>query len=144
MDIGVELEAAAAALPEEHVLALARIFQEAASNSVRHGGARFIQVELRRGGRSAPLLHRGRPARGFDAKALAETGYETLRTTGHRGLANIDERVRLFARVDASRALMHSRRGKTQNRERGAASRSFSQLPRCPEGIRPFSGQASS
>ena len=95
VDIGVELEAAVAALPEDHVLALARIFQEAASNSVRHGGARFIQVELRKEG-DALLFSVEDDGSGFDADAFAGTDFEELRTTGHRGLANINERVRLL------------------------------------------------
>jgi len=95
VDIGVELEAAVAALPEDHVLALARIFQEAASNSVRHGGARFIQVELRKEG-DALLFSVEDDGSGFDADAYAGTDFEELRTTGHRGLANINERVRLL------------------------------------------------
>ena len=33
---------------------------------------------------------------GFDADAYAGTDFEELRTTGHRGLANINERVRLL------------------------------------------------
>ena len=33
---------------------------------------------------------------GFDSDAYSETEYERLRTTGHRGLANINERVRLL------------------------------------------------
>ena len=33
---------------------------------------------------------------GFDAKNLSGTDYEVLRTTGHRGLANMNERARLL------------------------------------------------
>ena len=95
VDIGVELEETAAALPEEHVLALARIFQEAASNSVRHGGARFIQAELRREGDLLRFSVEDDGV-GFDADAYAGSDFEELRTSGHRGLANINERVRLL------------------------------------------------
>lgn len=95
VDIGMELEETAAALPEGHVLALARIFQEAASNSVRHGAARFIQVELHREGDLLRFSVED-DGSGFDADAYAGTDFEELRTTGHRGLANINERVRLL------------------------------------------------
>lgn len=95
VDIGVELEATVAALPEEHVLALARIFQEAASNSVRHGGARFVQAELRKEGDLLRFSVED-DGSGFDADAHAGTDFEELWTTGRRGLANINERVRLL------------------------------------------------
>ena len=142
VDIGVELEAEAAALPEEHVLALARIFQEAASNSVRHGGARFIQVEFRREG-DLLLFSIEDDGSGFDAKALAETGYETLRTTGHRGLANIDERVRL---LHGSMRLVPSciLGGKDAKPGEGCRIEILFPTPPLPGGDSPFLGQASS
>jgi signal transduction histidine kinase len=93
VDIGMDLQEDP--FPEGHVLALSRIFQEAASNSVRHGRARFIQVELRKEGDSI-LFSIQDDGSGFDAEAYAGTDYEVLRTTGHRGLANINERVRLL------------------------------------------------
>ncbi len=95
VDIDMELEETAAALPEEHVLSLARIFQEAASNSVRHGGARFVQVELHKEGDLLRFSVED-DGSGFDAYAYVGTDFEELRTTGHRGLANINERVRLL------------------------------------------------
>ena len=82
-------------LPEEHVLALVRIMQEAVSNSVRHGRARSIQVHVRDEGSAVrfSILDDGE---GFDAGEPSGTEYERLRTSGHRGLANINERVRLL------------------------------------------------
>jgi signal transduction histidine kinase len=95
VEIDMGLEDEYGLFPEEHVLALSRIFQEAASNSVRHGGARFIQVELRKEENSI-LFSIQDDGSGFDTESYAGTDYELLRTTGHRGLANINERVRLL------------------------------------------------
>ena len=82
-------------LPEEYALALIRIFQEAVSNSVRHGRARSLRVTLRREGDSIrfTLVDDGL---GFEAHSLSEREYEALRTMGHRGLSNMNERVRLL------------------------------------------------
>lgn len=82
-------------LPEEHVLALVRIMQEAVSNSVRHGDARSIQVRVRNEGRTVRFSIRD-DGKGFDAGEHPGTEYERLRTSGRRGLANISERVRLL------------------------------------------------
>ena len=82
-------------LPEEHVLALVRIMQEAVSNSVRHGGARSIQIRVRNEGSAVRFSIRD-DGKGFDAGEHPGTEYERLRTSGHRGLANISERVRLL------------------------------------------------
>lgn len=82
-------------LPEEHVLALVRIMQEAVSNSVRHGGARSIQIRVRDEGSAVRFSIRD-DGKGFDAGEHPGTEYERLRTSGHRGLANISERVRLL------------------------------------------------
>ena len=73
VDIGVELEAAVAALPEDHVLALARIFQR--PRRTRSGTAqRFIQAELQGG--DSPLLRRGRR---LMTPTYAGTDFEELR-----------------------------------------------------------------
>ena len=82
-------------LPEEHVLALVRIMQEAVSNSVRHGRARSIQVRVRDEGCAVRFSIRD-DGKGFDPGEHPGTEYERLRTSGHRGLANISERVRLL------------------------------------------------
>ena len=91
IDVDEELDS----LPEEHVLALIRIFQEAVSNSVRHGNAHAVRAVL---GREEGMIRFSiaDDGSGFDSDAYSETEYERLRTTGRRGLANISERVRLL------------------------------------------------
>jgi signal transduction histidine kinase len=76
-------------------LALVRIMQEAVSNSVRHGRARSIQVRVRDEGCAVRFSIRD-DGKGFDPGEHPGTEYERLRTSGHRGLANISERVRLL------------------------------------------------
>jgi signal transduction histidine kinase len=83
------------ALPEEYVLALVRIFQEAVSNSVRHGGVRSVKATVREEGTFVRFSIRD-DGTGFDSKTNAGTEFELLRTTGRRGLANINERARLL------------------------------------------------
>ena len=82
-------------LPEEHVLTLVRIMQEAVSNSVRHGGARSIQVRVQDESNEIRFSIRD-DGKGFDAEEHPGTEYERLRTSGHRGLADMSERVRLL------------------------------------------------
>lgn len=95
MSIDVETDEELDPVSEEAVLALVRIFQEAASNSVRHGRARNFRARLKKDdGRVTFTLEDD--GEGFDASRLSGTGYEILRTTGHRGLANMHERVRLL------------------------------------------------
>jgi len=96
--IDVDVDEAPETLPEEHSIALIRIFQEAVSNAVRHGKARFIQSELRQEGSTIHFSIRDDGA-GFDAETFSGTDYEVLRTTGHRGLANMNERARLLGGV---------------------------------------------
>ncbi len=84
-------------LPEEHVLALVRILQEAVSNSARHGGASRVEVLLE--AEEEGILHfRIRDnGTGFPAPPrMEDMAFESLLATGHRGLANINERVRLL------------------------------------------------
>ena len=95
VDVEREIMEATARFPAEHVLAMTRIVQEAASNSARHGGARSLQVELRREGASLRFSIQD-DGSGFDAEAVTTIDFEELRTMGHRGLANINERVRLL------------------------------------------------
>ncbi|MDI9371330.1 MAG: hypothetical protein GX181_01130 [Synergistaceae bacterium] len=95
VDADMELLRTRADFDEAQVTALARILHEAASNSVRHGGARFIQVELRIGdGRL--LFSIQDDGSGFDAEGLTGDGFEELRAAGKRGLSNIFERSRLL------------------------------------------------
>ena len=82
-------------LPEEYALALIRIFQEAVSNSVRHGHASSLRASLRQEGDSVRFTLEDDGV-GFEAGPLSEREFEALRTTGHRGLANMNERGRLL------------------------------------------------
>jgi signal transduction histidine kinase len=93
--VEVEADEELDSLPEEQVLALVRIFQEAASNAVRHGGARNFRVEAKKEG-DRVIFCLEDDGSGFDASRLEGGGYEILRTTGHRGLANMYERARLL------------------------------------------------
>ncbi len=94
VDAAPGLERETADFGEDRVTALARILQEAVSNSVRHGGAGFIQVELRREGDLLWLSVQD-DGSGFDADGLGG-GYEELRAGGRRGLSNMFERSRLL------------------------------------------------
>ena len=93
--IDIDVDETLDSLPEEHMLALIRIFQEAVSNSVRHGDAHTVRAVI---GREDGMIRCSieDDGSGFDSDAYSETEYERLRTTGHRGLANINERVRLL------------------------------------------------
>lgn len=92
---GMEDDEGLPGVSEEHVLALVRIMQEAVSNSARHGGARHVEVALREE-ESSLCLAIVDDGRGFSPVPEEETDYERLRTTGHRGLANIYERAQLL------------------------------------------------
>jgi len=91
MDVDEDLDI----LSEECGLALVRIFQEAVSNSVRHGRARSVRAALKKEGNAVHFTIED-DGGGFDAGPVSGTEYELLRTTGHRGLANMNERVRLL------------------------------------------------
>ena len=96
---GAEETEMGGAVSEEYILALVRILQEAVSNSVRHGEATCIEVALDRGEASGEKgLHFSvrDNGKGFPVHIEDETDYERLRTSGHRGLANINERVQLL------------------------------------------------
>lgn len=93
--VDAEVSDALDSISEEHVLALVRILQEAVSNSVRHGEASQIALDAKKE-KGCVLFSIRDDGKGFCAKAGAETDYEKLRTTGHRGLANINERVQLL------------------------------------------------
>jgi signal transduction histidine kinase len=96
VDVGLESHED---IPEEHVLALVRILQEAVSNSVRHGESRNIRATLGEEGAGKLRFTVRDDGRGFDLRNAGtdlDTDCENLRTTGHRGLANMHERVRLL------------------------------------------------
>ena len=68
-----------------------RIFQEAVSNAARHGGATEIHACMyERGERLFFEIQDN--GRGFDANV----DHESLRLEGHRGLANMTERMSLM------------------------------------------------
>ncbi|TDY52600.1 signal transduction histidine kinase [Aminivibrio pyruvatiphilus] len=91
VEVGEDLDI----LSEESSLALVRIFQEAVSNSARHGRARSVRAILKKEGHVVHFTIED-DGGGFDAARISGTEYELLRTTGHRGLANMNERVRLL------------------------------------------------
>ena len=68
-----------------------RIVQEAVSNAVRHGKATEIRALVRREGGKL-LLEITDNGQGFDANI----NHEALRLQGHRGLANMTERMSLI------------------------------------------------
>jgi signal transduction histidine kinase len=79
-------------LTREKSLALLRMFQEACSNAVRHGQAKKIDVEfsLDRGTVSLAIRDNGV---GFD---IDETDCKKPLSAGHRGIANMRERIHLI------------------------------------------------
>ena len=84
IDEGIDLE-------PEQTLAFVRIFQEAVSNAVRHGNATEVQAQVcEKDGRIIMDIQDN--GSGFDA----EVDHEVLRLEGHRGLANMTERMSLM------------------------------------------------
>lgn len=79
-------------LGSERMLSIVRIFQEAVSNAVRHGDATEVRGHMfEQGGR---LIFEIRDnGNGFDSSTI---NHETLRLEGHRGLANMTERMSLM------------------------------------------------
>ena len=78
-------------LGSERTLSLIRIFQEAVSNAVRHGSASEVHARLfENEGRCIFEIRDN--GQGFDAGV----NHETLRLEGHRGLANMTERMFLM------------------------------------------------
>ena len=81
----------------EAKLSLLRIVQEAVSNAVRHGGASEVRVQIHgeeNEGNERLILDIGDNGEGFDAGA--DLDHEALRLKGHRGLANMTERMSLM------------------------------------------------
>lgn len=98
LKISVEADEDLDFLTEESGLALVRIFQEAVSNSVRHGHSGSVRASLRRE-EGAVRFALEDDGRGFEAEGLSQGDFEVLRTTGHRGLANMNERARLLGGI---------------------------------------------
>ena len=84
IDEGIDLE-------PEQTLAFVRIFQEAVSNAVRHGNATEVRAQVceKAGNILLDIQDNGS---GFDAAV----DHEALRLEGHRGLANMTERMSLM------------------------------------------------
>ena len=76
-------------LSDAVTLTFFRVVQEAVTNSVRHGEARNIWVDVKRDG-AGVLLSIQDDGRGFEVK---EGGTASLRAEGHRGLSNMEERM---------------------------------------------------
>lgn len=79
------------ALTEGVTLAFFRVVQEAVTNSVRHGEARNIWVDVKQEGGSIELCVQDDGA-GFD---MHRNGTAGLRVEGHRGLSNMEDRLAL-------------------------------------------------
>ena len=75
-------------LDQEVILSLSRILQEAVSNAVRHGKADEMTVRVFSEGDSA-VFEMADNGSGFEY----DLNYERLRVEGHRGLANMQERM---------------------------------------------------
>ena len=80
-------------LEPEKTLSFVRIFQEAVSNAVRHGEATEVGARLfREGGKLVFEVQDN--GKGFLLDA--SVNHENLRLEGHRGLANMTERMLLM------------------------------------------------
>ncbi|MDR1622997.1 MAG: sensor histidine kinase [Synergistaceae bacterium] len=78
-------------LGSERTLSLLRIFQEAVSNAVRHGGASEVHAHMFTEG-ALLVFEIQDNGKGFDSGV----DHEVLRLEGHRGLANMTERMSLI------------------------------------------------
>ncbi|ERL24516.1 MULTISPECIES: sensor histidine kinase [Jonquetella] len=78
-------------LQPEGVLTFFRILQEAVSNAVKHGGADQIDVRVDRPGDRRTRMIVEDNGKGFAVPA----DLESLRASGHRGLLNMRDRIRL-------------------------------------------------
>lgn len=90
VEIAVECDHAAEALSPEGVLALFRVVQEAVHNAVRHGRAQRVEIRGFREGHRF-VLEVEDDGGGFEP----ERDFNALRVRGHRGLANMQERMAL-------------------------------------------------
>ena len=78
-------------LGSERTLSIVRIFQEAVSNAARHGDATEVHGHIFE--QNGQLLFEIKDnGKGFDSSV----NHETLRLEGHRGLANMTERMSLM------------------------------------------------
>ena len=75
----------------EQTLSLLRIFQEAVSNSVRHGNATDVHASIHEE-EGCVIFEIKDNGKGFDVGF----DYQTLRLEGHRGLANMTERTSMM------------------------------------------------
>ena len=78
-------------LGPEQTLAFVRIFQEAVSNAVRHGNASEVRAQVNEQDGKIFFDIRDNGG-GFEARI----NHEALRVEGHRGLANMTERMSLM------------------------------------------------
>ncbi|MDR1472136.1 MAG: sensor histidine kinase [Synergistaceae bacterium] len=78
-------------LPDPVTLAFFRVVQEAITNSVRHGEAKNIWVDIKKSENGVELTIQD-DGHGFD---MHESGTHGLRAEGHRGLSNMEERMTL-------------------------------------------------
>ncbi|MDD2207624.1 MAG: ATP-binding protein [Aminobacterium sp.] len=76
-------------MPSEVVLAFFRIFQEGVSNAVHHGRATQVKGEVSQLDDTTVMFEIQDNGKGFEPNK----SYEELRLNGHRGLANIMERI---------------------------------------------------
>ncbi|MDR0648196.1 MAG: sensor histidine kinase [Synergistaceae bacterium] len=86
LDIDEEAE-----FSESITLSFFRVVQEAVTNSVRHGEAKNIWVDVRRDEKGYELVIQD-DGHGFDTY---KSGTAELRVEGHRGLSNMEERMEI-------------------------------------------------
>jgi signal transduction histidine kinase len=79
-------------LPDAATLAFFRVVQEAVTNSVQHGEAKNIWIDVKRRETGGVELTIQDDGHGFDIK---EGDTADLRAEGHRGLSNMEERMAL-------------------------------------------------
>jgi signal transduction histidine kinase len=80
-------------LPDAVTLAFFRVVQEAVTNSVRHGEARNIWIDIKKNDDDGIELTVQDDGHGFEIK---EGDTADLRSEGHRGLSNMEERMTLI------------------------------------------------
>lgn len=78
-------------LPEEYILSFFRVFQEAVNNSFRHGVADSVSGKVYREGEYVVFQIQDN-GKGFEPSP----DFQKLRIEGHRGLANMKERLGLL------------------------------------------------